>query len=88
MSQIDKLIAKLTKKPSPKDFSWSQLQKVMKHFGYSELEGQGSRKKFFHPETGHKVLLHKRHPDSTLIGPQIEDVVESLISQGYLKNDN
>lgn len=88
MSQIDKLIAKLTKVPSSKDFSWLQLQKVMKHFGYKELEGDGSRKKFVHPETKHKVLLHKRHPDSTLIGPQIEDIVESLKSQGYLKNDN
>lgn len=84
MSQIDKLIAKLTKTPPPKDFAWKQLQKVMKHFGYTELEGAGSRVKFVNTETKHKVFLHKRHPDSTLIGPQIEDVVESLHSQGYL----
>lgn len=88
MSQIDKVIAKLKKTPPPKDFSWKELQKVMKHFGYEELEGAGSRVKFVHPKTKHKVFLHKRHPDSTLIGPQIEDVVESLESQGYLKNGN
>lgn len=87
MSQIEKVLAKLTKAPSPKDFSWIELQKVMKYFGYKELEGAGSRKKFVHPLTTHKIFLHKRHPDSTLIGPQISDVVESLKEQGYLKND-
>ncbi len=87
MSQIEKLLSKLTKTPWPKDFSWLELQKVMKNFGYKELEGAGSRKRFVHPKTNHKIFLHKRHPDSTLIGPQISDVVESLKAQGYLKND-
>lgn len=87
MSQIDKLIEKLIKTPAPRDFSWAQLQKVMKHFGYKELEGNGSRKKFVHPETKHKVLLHKRHPDSTLIGAQIVDIIDALKSQGYLNDE-
>lgn len=85
MSQIDKLLAKLVKLPPPKDFTWQQLQKVMKFFGYEEIEGNGSRKKFVNMQTKHKVLLHKRHPDSTLIGPQLEDVIDSLKSQGHLK---
>lgn len=87
MSQIEKLVAKLTKTPWPRDFSWAELQKVMKSFGYKELEGAGSRKKFVNLTTRHKIFLHKRHPDSTLIGAQISDVVESLRTQGYLKND-
>ncbi|MFJ7144291.1 type II toxin-antitoxin system HicA family toxin [Pseudomonas protegens] len=86
MSQIEKVLEKLTKTPAPRDFTWAQLQKVMKHFGYKELEGNGSRKKFVHPGTKHKVLLHKRHPDSTLIGAQIEDIIEALKSQGYLND--
>lgn len=85
MSQIEKLIAKMTRIPPPKDFSWDNLVKVMSSFGYDEHEGNGSRKKFINMKTKHKVLLHKRHPDSTLIGPQLSDVVDSLKEQGYLK---
>jgi hypothetical protein len=84
MSQIDKLLTRLVRTPAPRDFTWQQLVKVMTHFGYEELEGSGSRKKFVNLRTKHKVLLHKRHPDSTLIGPQIEDIIDALKSQGYI----
>lgn len=84
MSQAKKLLASLTRRPRPKDFSWGDLQGVMRHFGYQEKEGSGSRKKFIHPGTKHKIILHKRHPDPTLLEYQIESVIEALESQGYL----
>lgn len=84
MSRIQKLIDEFTRRPSPKDFPWDDVVKILRHFGYSEIEGAGSRKKFIH--TGkHKILLHKRHPDSTLLAYQIEAVIEALTAQGHLK---
>jgi len=84
MSRIQKLVDELTGDPSPKDFSWSDLVRVLKSFGYREIEGSGSRKKFV-SGANHKILLHKRHPDSTLLGYQIEQVVEALTQEGHLK---
>lgn len=84
MSRIDKLIETFTSKPAPKDFSWGDLVKLLKAFGYSEHEGSGSRKRFMNG-SGQKILLHKRHPDSTLLGYQIEQVIEALKQEGHLK---
>jgi len=83
VTKIDKLIERLLKDPSPKDFSWEELVKVMRSFGYREMEGSGSRKKFINDQK-HKILLHKRHPDSTLLEYQIEDVKDALKSLGLL----
>lgn len=84
MSRLQKLIDDFTRKPSPKDFAWADVVKILKSFGYAEIEGTGSRKKFV-SHSKHKILLHKRHPDSTLLDYQIELVVEALTSQGHLK---
>lgn len=84
MSRIQKLIADFTRSPSPKDFAWDEVVKILRHFGYEEIEGSGSRKKFVGGGK-HKILLHKRHPDSTLLAYQIEAVVEALTLQGHIK---
>jgi len=84
MSKLDKLIARFLCEPPPKDFSWDELVKVMRSYGYRELEGKGSRKKFVN-SVNHKILLHKRHPDSTLLDYQIEDVKHGLRQEGHIK---
>lgn len=84
MSKTDKLIDELKRQPSPKDFSWASLVKVLAHFGYKEIQGSGSRVKFV-ATNNHKILLHKRHPDSTLLDYQIEQVVDALKQEGHLK---
>ncbi|WP_376779520.1 type II toxin-antitoxin system HicA family toxin [Stutzerimonas nitrititolerans] len=83
MSKLDKLIARFLSEPAPKDFSWEDLVKLMKSYGYRELEGKGSRKKFVN-RVNHKILLHKRHPDSTLLDYQIEDVKDALRQEGHI----
>ncbi|MCJ2375150.1 MULTISPECIES: type II toxin-antitoxin system HicA family toxin [Pseudomonas] len=82
MSKIRKLIDDFTRTPSPKDFAWNDAVKILEHFGYKEFEGAGSRKKFIDSKN-RKILLHKRHPDSTLLGYQIELVVETLTLHGH-----
>lgn len=51
MSKIEKLIDRL--KSNPKDFDWSELIKVLNHFGYElQVSGKtgGSRRKFVNNE--------------------------------------
>lgn len=83
MSRMQKLIDTLTGSPTPKDFGWGDLVKVMRHFGYLEHEGAGSRKRFVN-KIGHKIVLHKRHPDSTLLEYQIRQIIEALTTVGLL----
>jgi hypothetical protein len=85
MSRIQKLIDDFTRKPCPKDFGWEDAVKILKHYGYQELEAAGSRKKFI-DSSRRKILLHKRHPDSTLLEYQIELVLEALTLHGHLKS--
>lgn len=84
MSRIDKLIDELQRQPAPKDFSWASLVRLLAHFGYKEVQGSGSRVRFLGANK-HKILLHKRHPDSTLLDYQIEQVVDALKQEGHLK---
>lgn len=75
MSKIEKLIQKLLSKP--KDFTWAELQKVLKHYGYEEQSGSGSRRKFINKE-GAVISLHEPHPRKILKAYMIELVIEHL----------
>ncbi|GGC87244.1 type II toxin-antitoxin system HicA family toxin [Halopseudomonas salina] len=85
MSRIAKLLEKLQRKPSPKDFTWKEITRVLEHFGYHPLQGAGSRVKFVHQNTKQVISLHKRHPDSTLLEYQIECVLAKLRDEGQVK---
>jgi hypothetical protein len=84
MSKIQKLIEKLLSNPT--DFTWEELFKVLRSFGYEELKkGKtgGSRRKFA-DNTKHVISLHKPHPTNILKRYQIEDVVKALKERGKL----
>lgn len=78
MSKTEKLIEKL--KSKPKDFTWEELIKILKHCGY-ELVAQGktggSRRKFVN---GNKqiISLHQPHPQNILKAYQIEIIIKHL----------
>ncbi len=80
MGKKEKLLARLQARP--KDFSWSELQNLMRQLGYMEIEGRGSRRKFMNTETKRIVSLHKRHPDDTLLDYQVRDVLNFIEEQG------
>ena len=70
MAKIDTLLDKLCTKPTPADFRFSDLRKIMTYFGYLESNKgatSGSRVKFYHPETQAVLLLHKPHPRKELL---------------------
>jgi len=75
VSQIEKLIAKL--KSKPRDFEYAELCRIMEHFGYSEQDGDGSRKRFVDAD-GNTLTLHKPHKPPQLMPYQIKEVVEHL----------
>ncbi len=87
MAQIDKLLKKLLSKPS--DFTWDELVKILKHFGYKELKtGKtgGSRRRFANDQK-HVINLHKPHPGNILKHYQVKDVVDALKETGNIKNE-
>lgn len=86
LSQIEKLIKKLQKKPSPKNFTWDELIKVLKYFGFrilSKGKTGGSRRKFLNDDDV-LINLHEPHPSKELKKYQIEQVLEILNEEGYL----
>jgi len=84
MSQIEKLITRLL--GYPKDFTWEELIKILKYFGFNEVKtGKtgGSRRKFV-DEASRVISLHKPHPGNILKRYQMEDVIRALQEIGYL----
>jgi hypothetical protein len=79
MSQKEKAIARL--KAKPKDFTWDELEAVMEGFGYKQLTGSGSRRKFYREETRSLISLHQPHPGRILKAYQIRDLLNHLKEQ-------
>ena len=85
MSKIDKLIVRLLS--YPKDFTYNELTKVLSSFGYSEVQGAGSRVCF--SKDDHKIKLHKPHPGNELKTYQLDLVIEELTNKGLIsKNES
>ena len=87
MSKVETLIKKLCSKPTPADFRYSDLRKIMTHFGYIESNKgatSGSRVKFYHPESKAAVMLHKPHPGDEMVKASVDSVVSFLKEHNHL----
>jgi len=85
MSKAEKLIARLLSRP--KDFTYEELRKLLRHLGYSESQSgktSGSRVAFLNDNTKHIIRLHKPHPANELKQYQIEQVIEELKARGVI----
>jgi|WetSurMetagenome_2_1015567.scaffolds.fasta_scaffold05894_2 hypothetical protein len=88
MSRLKKLIERLLKKP--KDFSFSDLEKMLLFFGYDEIKTgktSGSRVAYYNSETKHIIRLHKPHPKPILKIYQINYLIEELKKEGFLNEE-
>jgi hypothetical protein len=56
----------------------------MSHFGYTEIKGGGSRRKFYHEKTKAIVSLHEPHPSPVIKRYALEIIIEHLNEQGLL----
>jgi hypothetical protein len=84
VSKIDKLILRLLS--YPKDFTYGELKTLLLSFGYSEIQGAGSRVCF--SKENHKIKLHKPHPDNELKRYQLDLIVEELTDKGLIAKNN
>jgi predicted RNA binding protein YcfA (HicA-like mRNA interferase family) len=82
MSKFQKALDRL--KSKPRDFTWRELQTIMSDFGYEELRGGGSRRKFMNPKTRISVSLHEPHPKPILKMYVVELIIEHLKEEGLL----
>ncbi|EMO53837.1 type II toxin-antitoxin system HicA family toxin [Leptospira noguchii] len=86
MSKSEKLIQRFLGRP--KDFSYDELRKLFSGFGYIEDnsgKSSGSRVAWIHSETKHIIRLHKPHPKNILKSYQINQILDELKSEGYIK---
>jgi hypothetical protein len=86
VSKIEKLIQKF--KNYSKDFSYDELRKILKHFGYEEIstgKTSGSRIAFYRKTTRHIIRLHKPNPKPVLKNYQVHLLIEELKNQNLLK---
>ncbi len=82
MSRFEKALERLKKKP--KDFTWRELQMIMSHFGYQEMKGAGSRRKFINPKTNVIVSLHEPHPNPEMKRYALEIIIDHLNEEGLI----
>lgn len=78
MGKIEKLIEKLKQKP--KDFTWDEMIKVLKHVGFEQIsqgKTSGSRRKFVN-EKNQIISLHEPHPKNVLKSYQLAIIIDYL----------
>lgn len=63
MSKKDKLLEKFK---SDSEFTWAELERLMKLLGYELIESEGSRVKFFNRKNNNIIRTHKPHPDKSI----------------------
>ncbi|MBQ8798385.1 MAG: type II toxin-antitoxin system HicA family toxin [Lachnospiraceae bacterium] len=83
MSQKDKLVARLLKKP--KDFTFDEMVSLLAYFGYNLKQGgTGSGVKFTRNNSNEVINFHKPHPNGIMKKYVLDQVVEKLRKDGLL----
>ncbi len=77
MTRLNKLIARF--KSLPKDFTWDELIRLLKSLGFQEIQGDGSRVKFFNQDKDCLIQLHKPHPGKILKHYALRAIFQQLI---------
>ena len=84
MGRKEKLIQRLCRRP--KDFTWGELETLLKALGYREsTKGRtgGSRRRFLHKDAA-AIFLHKPHPGNILKRYAINEVIRVLKEEGLI----
>jgi hypothetical protein len=83
MSSKKKLLERFLSQP--KDFSFDELIAMMQHLGYSlnnKGKTSGSRVEF--ESRDDSFVIHKPHPDNTMKGYQMKQILDYLKQQNKL----
>lgn len=85
MGKHEKLLERFLS--NPKDFTWDELVKLLKGYGYEELTAGktgGSRRKFADSDKN-VISLHKPHPSKIVKAYALKDVKDHLKTTGKIK---
>lgn len=85
MSRREKLKIRFLNKPT--DFTFDELGKLMRYFGYMEVpvgKTAGSRVAFYNEISDHIIRLHRPHPGHVLKSYQLVEIAQELKRKGYL----
>ncbi len=82
MGTKDKLIDRFMSKTN--DFTYNELTRLLGFYGYSEVQGSGSRVVFSKILTGRKIKLLKPHPRNLLKRYQMDLIEQELKELGLL----
>ncbi|MBI5409343.1 MAG: type II toxin-antitoxin system HicA family toxin [Nitrospirae bacterium] len=86
MSKADKLVKRFLSKP--KDFTFDELKKLLKNFGYEEAKTgktSGSRVAFYNAELDDMIKFHKPHPSQIIKQCYLKDIERQLRDREVIK---
>lgn len=83
MSQKEKLVARLLKKP--KDFTYDEMVVLLSYFGFDLKQGGvGSGVKFIKEGSNEVINFHRPHPTGILKRYVLDQVIEKLRKDGFV----
>ncbi|HEY5744681.1 MAG TPA: type II toxin-antitoxin system HicA family toxin [Chryseolinea sp.] len=82
MSKFKKAVERL--KSFPTDFTWAELQLILRKLGYEEKKVSGSGRKFIHKARKHVISLHEPHPKPIMKEYALKIVIDGLKENGLL----
>lgn len=85
MSTKEKLIGRF--KTLPSDFTFDELEKLLKGFGYEKKnkgKTSGSRIVYKNKEK-QPIMIHKPHPGNIIKMYALKQILQHLVEAGYIK---
>lgn len=82
LGKREKLIARL--KTVPADFTWQELNVLLKALGCKEVQGSGSRVKFDSGKADQMINLQKPHPENIVKRYARRQLIEKLEQGGLI----
>jgi predicted RNA binding protein YcfA (HicA-like mRNA interferase family) len=76
MSSKQKLIARL--KSKPRDFKWKEVVTLCSSLGFVEIQGNGSRVKFYNEKLDLALFFHRPHPSNIVKEYVVRQLLKSL----------
>ncbi|KKB52530.1 MULTISPECIES: type II toxin-antitoxin system HicA family toxin [Parabacteroides] len=85
MGTKDKLIDRFTSQPS--DFTFDELEKLLKHFGYEKSnKGKTSGSRVVYKNADKRpIMIHKPHPGNIIKLYAMKQVLNDLVEAGFIK---
>lgn len=84
MAKYDKTIESLKKRPIKADIRWDDLVSLLNYLGFVQLNGNGSRRKFYQKDRDLLIICHQPHPSPCIDKGCVKDVSEKLIDCGLI----